>query len=113
MAIVVLVLWMFTAAAGFRLLLTSSLVRARPAGPPAGSPQPDPGSQPAAVNRTAGTDSRSEGSVQAGAAGQAGNQTSQGLETATANPSTVGLPGAGTSQSSNASSAASTAAYPA
>jgi len=40
MAIVVLVLWMFTAAAGFRLLLTSSLVRARPAGPPAGSPQP-------------------------------------------------------------------------
>jgi len=53
MAIVVLVLWMFTAAAGFRLLLTSSLGRARPAGPPAGSPQPDPGSQPASVAQPA------------------------------------------------------------
>ena len=31
MAIVVLVLWMFTVTAGFRLLLTSSLGRARPA----------------------------------------------------------------------------------
>ena len=35
MAIVVLVLWAFTAGAGFYLLLTSSLGRARPAGPPA------------------------------------------------------------------------------
>ena len=37
MAIVVLVLWMFTAGAGFYLLATSSLGRARPAAPP--SPQ--------------------------------------------------------------------------
>jgi hypothetical protein len=35
MAIVVLVLWMFTAGAGFYLLVTSNLGRARPAGAPA------------------------------------------------------------------------------
>ena len=39
MAIVVLVLWLFTAGAGFYLLFTSSLGRARPAGPAA---QPTP-----------------------------------------------------------------------
>jgi hypothetical protein len=38
MAIVVLVLWLFTAGAGFYLLLTSSLGRTRPAGPPNPSP---------------------------------------------------------------------------
>jgi hypothetical protein len=53
MAIVVLVLWMFTAGAGLCLLLTSSLGRARPAGPPVPSPQPDPGSQPASVAQSA------------------------------------------------------------
>jgi hypothetical protein len=46
MAIVVLVLWLFTAGAGFYLLLTSSLARARAAGPttarPAGSAAPAP-----------------------------------------------------------------------
>ena len=51
MAIVVLVLWLFTAGAGFRLLLTSSLGRARPAGPPARSPQPAPAPQPAGLSR--------------------------------------------------------------
>ena len=45
MAIVVLVLWLFTAGAGFYLLLTSSLGRARPAGPP--DPGPPPGATPA------------------------------------------------------------------
>ena len=45
MAIVVLVLWLFTAGAGFYLLFTSSLGRARPAGPAA---QPTPVTQPAA-----------------------------------------------------------------
>ncbi len=53
MAIVVLVLWMFTVTAGFRLLLTSSLGRARPAGPPAGIPQPDSGSEPASAAQPA------------------------------------------------------------
>jgi hypothetical protein len=51
MAIVVLVLWMFTAGAGFRLLFTSSLGRARPAGPSA--PRPAPAAQPAPVARPA------------------------------------------------------------
>ena len=36
MAIVVLVLWLFTAGAGFYLLATSNLARARPAAAPAG-----------------------------------------------------------------------------
>lgn len=49
MAIVVLVLWLFTAGAGFYLLLTSSLGRARPAGPAA---QPPPVTQPAAASAT-------------------------------------------------------------
>src|SRR6516164_3719150 len=40
MAIVVLVLWLFTAGAGLYLLLSRSLGRARPSSPPAPSPQP-------------------------------------------------------------------------
>jgi hypothetical protein len=44
MAIVVLVLWMFTAGAGFSLLVTSNLGRSRPASAPAGS-----GATPAAA----------------------------------------------------------------
>jgi hypothetical protein len=48
MAIVVLVLWLFTAGAGFYLLVTSSLGRARPAGP---VPQP---ATAATAARTAG-----------------------------------------------------------
>ena len=50
MAIVVLVLWLFTVGAGFYLLVTSSLGRARPTGParPAdAAPQPAPVAQPA------------------------------------------------------------------
>ena len=54
MAIVVLVLWLFTAGAGFYLLFTSSLGRARPARPAA---QPAPVTQPATAtaNATAAT----------------------------------------------------------
>lgn len=49
MAIVVLVLWVFTAGAGFYLLVTSSLGRARPAAPAAPRPQPASVTQPAAA----------------------------------------------------------------
>jgi hypothetical protein len=45
--VLVLVLWLFTAGAGFYLLFTSSLGRARPAGPAA---QPTPVTQPAATS---------------------------------------------------------------
>jgi hypothetical protein len=51
MAIVVLALWLFTAGAGFYLLFTSSLSRARP---PAPAPQPTPAAQPAPVTQSAG-----------------------------------------------------------
>jgi hypothetical protein len=50
MAIVVLVLWLFTAGAGFYLLFTSSLSRARP---PASAPQPTPVTQPPPVPQPA------------------------------------------------------------
>src|ERR1700722_16438086 len=53
MAIVVLVLWLFTAGAGFYLLLTSSLGRARPSGPPNPSPHLAPVGPPAAPAPTA------------------------------------------------------------
>jgi hypothetical protein len=46
MAVVVLVLWLFTAGAGFYLLVSSSLGRARPAATP--SPQPASVARPAA-----------------------------------------------------------------
>jgi hypothetical protein len=49
MAIVVLVLWLFTAGAGFYLLVTSSLGRARPAAPAAPGPQPSPVAQPSST----------------------------------------------------------------
>jgi hypothetical protein len=47
MAIVVLVLWMFTAGVGLYLLTTSSLGRARPAGPSVPRPQPTAVAAPA------------------------------------------------------------------
>lgn len=47
MAIVVLVLWVFTAGAGFYLLITSSLGRARPARPSLTNPPPTPVTQAA------------------------------------------------------------------
>jgi len=56
MAIVVLVLWLFTAGAGFYVLLTSSLGRSRPAGPAPQPPrvaQPARGPQPARAARRA------------------------------------------------------------
>jgi hypothetical protein len=49
MAIVVLVLWAFTAGAGFYLLATSSLGRARAAAPPVPRPQPASVVPPAAA----------------------------------------------------------------
>ena len=51
MAIVVLVLWLFTAGAGFYLLLTSSLGRARPAAPAGPDPRSAPLTQPATATR--------------------------------------------------------------
>jgi hypothetical protein len=53
MAIVVLVLWLFTAGAGLYLLLSSSLGRARPAGAAAPSSRPAPSPQPASVTQPA------------------------------------------------------------
>ena len=53
MAIVVLVLWLFTAGAGFYLLATSSLSRTRSAASAARGPQPAPGPQPAVVPQPA------------------------------------------------------------
>ena len=54
MAIVVLVLWLFTAGVGFYLLITSSLGRGRPAASAGASPQPVPAAPaPAAATATA------------------------------------------------------------
>jgi len=53
MAIVVLVLWLCTAGAGFYLLATSSLSRSRSAASAARGPQPVPGPQPAVVPQPA------------------------------------------------------------
>src|SRR5690349_8505233 len=53
MAIVVLVLWLFTAGAGLYLLLSSSLGRARPAGAAAPSSPSAPSPQPASVTQPA------------------------------------------------------------
>jgi len=65
MAIVVLVLWLFTAGAGFYLLVTSNLGRARPAVPAPAAPGPQPAatSQPRAaaaqpISVTPATDSK-------------------------------------------------------
>jgi hypothetical protein len=70
MAIVVLVLWLFTAGAGFYLLVTSSLGRGRPTGPAGPSDpalqsapvaQPAPAQQPAnatAANATSAADDK-------------------------------------------------------
>jgi hypothetical protein len=62
MAIVVLVLWLFTAGAGFYLLFTSSLGRARPAGPAA---QPAPVTQSAAANAAAAATSAANANASA------------------------------------------------
>jgi hypothetical protein len=80
MAIVVLVLWLFTAGAGFYLLLTSSLGRARPAGPVT---QPAPAAQPAPVPQPA---TASAASASATAASAAANATAAADATAAATP---------------------------
>src|SRR5580700_4368742 len=76
MAIVVLVLWLFTAGAGFYLLLTSSLGRARPTGPAA---QPAPVTQPSvaasAANAASGA-AASAANAASGAAASAANTAS-------------------------------------
>jgi len=64
MAIVVLVLWFFTAGAGFYLLFTSSLGRARPTGPAA---PPAPVTQPAAAAAAAATTAASATAASASA----------------------------------------------
>ena len=71
MAIVVLVLWLFTAGAGFFLLLTSSLGRARPAGPSAPVPQQPPNPQPVSVTQTAAVTSASAATLSRRAARRA------------------------------------------
>jgi hypothetical protein len=53
MAIVVLVLWLFTAGAGFYLLATSSLGRTRSAASAASAPPPAPVTQSVAVSQSA------------------------------------------------------------
>jgi hypothetical protein len=68
MAIVVLVLWLFTAGAGFYLLFTSSLGRARPAGPAAQAP---PVTQPAATTSAANAASEATANANAAAASAA------------------------------------------
>ena len=55
LAVLVLVLWLFTAGAGFYRLLTSSLGHARPAGPAGPDPRSAPVTQPVTATR-AGAD---------------------------------------------------------
>jgi hypothetical protein len=67
MAIVVLVLWLFTAGAGFYLLVTSNLGRARPAGAiTAAGPAPAAGRAPAAGPAPAAGSAAAAGSAPAG-----------------------------------------------
>lgn len=70
MAIVVLVLWLFTAGAGFYLLFTSSLSRARRAGP---APQPTPTAQPTPVTQSAAVPQPAAASSAANASATAAN----------------------------------------
>ncbi|HJY00394.1 MAG TPA: hypothetical protein VJ351_06205 [Streptosporangiaceae bacterium] len=95
MAIVVLVLWLFTAGAGFYLLFTSNLSRARPAGPAA---QPAPTAQPTPVTHPA-------------AAATAANATATAANAATgANASATAAPAARTADGSPSRRAARRAA---
>jgi len=76
MAIVVLVLWLFTSGAGFYLLFTSSLGRAGPTGPAA---QPAPTTQPAsAANATAAATSASASAANATASATTAARTTGG-----------------------------------
>ena len=71
MAIGVLVLWLFTAGAGFYLLFTSSLSRARPRGPapqPTRAPQPAPVTQSVPVTQPAAAASAANASATAATA---------------------------------------------
>ena len=83
MAIVVLVLWLFTAGAGFYLLFTSNLSRARPAGPAA---QPAPTAQPTPVTHPAAAASAANASVTAANAASAANAATGANASATAAP---------------------------
>jgi hypothetical protein len=88
MAIVVLVLWLFTAGAGFYLLFTSNLSRARPAGPaaqPAPTAQPTPVTHPAAAASAANAATAASASA-ANASATAANAASAANASATAAP---------------------------
>jgi hypothetical protein len=98
MAIVVLVLWLFTAGAGFYLLLTSSLGRARPAGPVT---QPAPAAQSAPVPQPA-----TAASAASATAASAAPNASATAATAPANASATAT---AASAAANASATAATA----
>jgi hypothetical protein len=92
MAIVVLVLWLFTAGAGFYLLFTSSLGRTRPTGPAA---QSTPVTHPAAVTQPAAAapaNTASAAAVAASAANVAATATNATATAATAARTAGGSP---------------------
>jgi hypothetical protein len=101
MAIVVLVLWLFTAGAGFYLLFTSSLSRARP---PAPAPQPTPAAQPAPVTQSAGV------TQPAAAASAAAANASASASAASANASASAASANATAAAGSAANASATAA---
>ena len=98
MAIVVLVLWLFTAGAGFYLLFTSNLSRARPAGPaaqPAPTAQPTPVTHPAAAATAANATAANAATANAATAANAASTTAANAATG-ANASATAAPAART-----------------
>jgi hypothetical protein len=93
MAIVVLVLWLFTAGAGFYLLFTSSLSRARPR-PPA--PQQAPTAQPAPVTQSAAVTQPAAAASAAAANASAAAANATAAATSAANASAAAATAAGT-----------------
>jgi hypothetical protein len=106
MAIVVLVLWLFTAGAGFYLLVTSSLGRARPAGPAA---QPAPVTEPAAAPAA---NAAPAAATSAANAAPAAATSAANAAPAAATSAANAAPAAATS-ATNAAASAATAARPA
>ena len=110
MAIVVLVLWLFTAGAGFYLLFTSSLGRARPVGPltqPAPATQSAPVPQPATATAAPNT----SGATATAASATAATATSASATAATA--TSASATAASAAANASASATAATAARPA
>ena len=90
MAIVVLVLWLFTAGAGFYLLFTSNLSRARPAGPaaqPAPTAQPTPVTHPAAAATAANASATAATAANAATGANASATAAPAARTADGSPS--------------------------